>query len=355
MNLPSFLTASYFFHKVFDKKKHLQLLAKTAFVQRFHERRSLLYVGFWALFSCAFLLLEKLITGKGFVLIGYTACIILLTAVYLRLAEHCLQRNYIKKIDTLEKKLQLAHSNKIFLRKQVLILRQKNHNYQTSRRALKQLHEKISLHQKKQAKAIAISLNILKKSLLNPRNDLPQDEQINILHTTYQGAEALSKGLWYTAKRETIDLKDILDDVSSLFSEKIHGSRLTLEITLGPILSICSFKGDSLLTELLLVNVVGKALYQAPAHSKISIEVDYKSKFLCLQIQGKSYKGVQNTEKPSQKAFHFFIEDVVLQRFCLEQNIQYYYTTKEEEHLACIMIPIQPVKDLPNNVVPLFS
>jgi len=258
------------------------------------------------------------------------------------------QRRYQEKIDTLEINLRQNHNIIAFLQKQLFTLQQEDHSCKLSSKNLKKLQEKTSLHQKKQAKSIVLSLDLLGEALVDSRADLSLQEQIDILYISYRKADALAKGFWHLSTKETVDLRDILDKLSALFAEKIYRSHIIFETTF-PLTDVYSFKGDPLLTELLLINAVGKPIYRSPSHEKVSVTVSHKAEFLYLEIQDNGYIGTAITENLLRKAFHFFMEDTALQDLCQEQNIQYWHTTKEGKNTAHIMIPTQPSKDLPNN------
>lgn len=211
--------------------------------------------------------------------------------------------------------------------------------------------------QKKQAKYIAEFLEEIRSIYSHmPLTHLNQGESDQIIDLCLKKATALSKGLWTPQYQETIDLTRILKNLYLLFGQKIHRSHIHLNIHL--LLKLPSFRGDPLFIEMLLMNVVGKAIYRVPEKGIVSLSLKEALGFLHLKIQDNGYGKMALVEDLIRQSFELFIDEEVFQSLCQENGVHTKYVKAVDGfNVTHMVIPFSSpqIEESDSNVVQLFS
>jgi len=208
--------------------------------------------------------------------------------------------------------------------------------------------------QKEQAKYITGFFKEIQS--IHPLTRLNQGENDQIIDLCLKKATALSNGLWVPQYQETIDLKSILKNLYLLFGQKIHRSRIHLNIT--PLPKLPSFRGDPLFIEMLLMNVVGKAIYCVPEKGIVSLSLKEALGFLHLEVQDNGYGKMPLVEDMIRQSFELFIDEEVFQSLCQENGVHIKYVKAVNGfNVTHMVIPFSSpqVEESNSNVVPLFS
>jgi len=229
--------------------------------------------------------------------------------------------------------------------KMLLILQQEHKSLQIAFEAYKTLHANVAGRQKEQLSSLAKSLGLLRKVLEEP-------DHIEILDACLNTIKSLSRGQISQFNTEPIHLKKCLENISSLFADKIYKFNIIIEIT-------CSddtyFQGDFLHTTSLLITFIGKALYRAPKNGKISIIVDAQNDDLHLEVQDNGYS-LKDKEALLKNSFAFFMTEDVFRTTCQENGFACEYSKASNGfNISKMVIPYKHTETVSSNVVQLFK
>jgi len=227
--------------------------------------------------------------------------------------------------------------------------------HELSLQAQKTFQGTLQERQKKQAKYIAGFFEEIRSLQPVPLMHLSQEESEQIIDLCFKKATALSNGLWVSHHQETIDLKNILKNLYLLFGQKIHRSHIHLNI--HPLPKLPSFRSDPLFIEMLLMNVVGKAIYCVPERGVVSLSFKEALGFLHLEVQDNGYGKMALVEDLIRQSFELFVEEEVFQGLCQENGVHTKYAKAVNGfNVTHMVIPFSsPQAAGSNNVVPLFS
>lgn len=284
----------------------------------------------------------------------YALFSLILIGFCLRYTNRYFQRHYRHKIETLENNLLTIRKAEIILRTELGKSQKDNEFHQVSCQVQKTLQNNLRDKQKVQAQHIIGFLDdmqFFKPSLAS----LIGEERIINMDLCLNQSLALSKGLWHPTNLDDIDLKEIFDKFLLLFAEKIHQSNITFEMPTS--LNTPLLKGDPLLMELLIANVVGKSIYRVPDNGTVSISLKIAKDFLHLEIQDSGYERISLAESLIQKSCDFFIEEEVFQNLCRENGLYTKYSKASNGcNVAHMIIPLPSKEEVSKyNVVQLFK
>ncbi len=163
------------------------------------------------------------------------------------------------------------------------------------------------------------------------------NEEKTLIKAITELAEDLSSGAYCNYTRESLNMRDLLDQVKSHLALQIQKLNLQLNITCPPNLTL---EGDSLFMNLILLNVIGYPLYSMPKNGKLSVLVTQDDHFVQMEVKGTQYslspEGKQYLKFPRE----FLIENHKLQEICAQNGVQYTLESKGEEFRTTVAFPI---------------
>ena len=191
--------------------------------------------------------------------------------------------------------------------------------------------------QKEQARYIYTALHIVLESLRNPAIKVSAKEREEILQSCIALVKPLSNGLIAKTDNDPILLKNLLEKIIAIFAEKISHVPMNVNIICSEDLS---FNNDSLVMELILMTLAGKAIYRTPKNGEITITAQARERSIHLEIRDKGYI-LPNEEKLFKSVFNHFIEGEVLDAFCQEIELLYRsYKDTADLNVVVLEIPI---------------
>ncbi len=273
----------------------------------------------------------------------------LLIGLYLRFFDLRLQKKYRHKFEEFEDGRVKANALEKVLREELGILRQDAQIHKISYQAQKKFQANLKRRQQEQANHMALSLNAVHESFQNSLIQLGNAEKMEIIYLCFQGADALSGGLWHPMKKEKINFKQILDNIHLVFAEKIHNSAITVETSIAP--EMTSLWGDHLLIEALLINAIGKPFHRAPKNGSVFISLQEVPGFLQFEVRDNGYRGSANQVRNS---LDLFITEEAFQQLCLTIGLKCQCMQVGRSNITRILMPIPKEEIMNGNVVKLF-
>lgn len=248
-------------------------------------------------------------------------------------------------IKQLERGIHSLKTEKENVEKTFLLSQQEYEVLQTSFASYKKMHLNFVSHEKEQFQHLASSLEKLKGSA-------EEKENSELLTLWLKILVPLSKGYVVSTMPETLNLKNILEEVLFLFAEKIYKFALNVEFICPATLS---FKGDYLCTIQILLTLLGKSFHRVPKNGKVSIVAKEKDDSLHLEIQDNGYS-LANKEALLKKSLVFLLPNDAFQHMC-QANSFIYESQKTADSLnsATLLIPRTFIKTIPHNVIQLFK
>lgn len=239
------------------------------------------------------------------------------------------------------------------LKEKLGLSEQKYKNCWASFQAYKKIHANLNNEKREQALHICKALAIVTEGVKGTKLHYSTAQQFEFLQSSLKLARFLSEGTMTQRREEKIDINHLLGDVSALFAEKIYKSNVILDITCPDDLF---FYGDPLFTELLLVNVLGKAIYRLAKNGKASIAIMDQGETIFFELKDKGFPSDGVSEKAFKKSFDLFIPENSLKKMCHENDLQYISLRGEKNfNITKIIIPKVPVKNIGDNVIKLFQ
>lgn len=232
---------------------------------------------------------------------------------------------------------------------------------QATRSALesyRRVHGDIVHTQQQQEEAFRQSARIIQRDINNALPQDPEVERIEILKTCIKTIYMITHAFVAPLKEAPISLLKVLEEIIRLFGDRIY--KLSLTIALPPsepsTEEIFSFRGDPIFIELLLINLVGKAIYRLPKKGKLSLHLQMKEDKFYLRIEDNGYSPEEITEHFPQKSLAFFLKDAVFRQLCFENGIKYEISQLANGlNVSQLIIPSTPLLvEAHNNVFQLF-
>ena len=174
-------------------------------------------------------------------------------------------------------------------------------------------------------------------------------EKQTLIKTVAELAEDLSSGIWSNHKKESLNMKNIIDQIVLYFSNQIQKLNIKIQITCAPDLS---FMGDPLFVKMILLNSIGYPLFSMPKQGEVSISVTEENGFIHINIQDNRYSLSEVGKQYFKIPFEFFVESQKLQQICLQNGVGYksFKTTKGAFHTK-VSFPL----DSPDQVLNALS
>lgn len=232
---------------------------------------------------------------------------------------------------------------------------QTQESQQISNQSYQEVRSLLSNRQKAGTTYITRSLDVLEQSFFNPNIRLSEAEFIEIIRSCRKESQPLSYGAMSEIKNEPIDIKDMLEHIRELFTAKIHGSNLMVDIVCP---KTVSFFGDPFFIQFLLITLIGKPIYRAPKKGKIIIRAKTQKMGLYVEIQDNN--GLPYSEKAERlikKSFDLFMTQDEFQQSCQDHGLTHMYSKDNKGfNINKIVIPASSdsAEMSGSNVVPLF-
>lgn len=285
-------------------------------------------------------------TGLGL----YIIFSLLLLGIGVTYLAACFYKIYESRVSKLEQDLSALQEKEKGLVDKLSSLERRFHNHSVSCQLHRKFFRNIKNKQIEFANSLAESLDTIDMILQDHLSSMIYEESSKLLALCKDQIINLSLGLWEPSVREEVNLKEIMNNISTLFIEKIEASNITLEMNYIS-KEANSYEGDAVFVELLLINVIGNRLYRLPKQGRILIFITREKEDVNIEIHDNGYGYY------TRNRFDFCIEDVIFQQLCLENNITY-KTTKNQTggmNVTNILLP-KPQADPPkDNVVQLFK
>lgn len=270
--------------------------------------------------------------------------------LYLRLY---FQEKYGNKINEITVHLAVAAKEGEEFKEKLTISDQKYKSCSTSFQAYKKLYANLNIEKQEQALQICNGLDAVIQGIKGTKLHYSTAQQFELLQSCLKFARLASEGRILQKRTEEINLTDLTDAVSALFADKMHKSKTTVELTCPD--NLC-FYGDPLFTELLLVNIIGKAIYRLSRNGKVVITVNDQGETLCFELRYKEFVADDISAEAFKKSFDLFISENILKKMCHENDIQYIsLRDKKGFNITKIIIQKFPLEDTGNNLVKLFQ
>ena len=239
------------------------------------------------------------------------------------------------------------------LKEKLGLYEQKYKNCWTSFQAYKKIYANLNNEKREQALHIFKALGVVTQGVKGTKLQYSTAQQFELLQSSLKFARFLSEGTITQMREEKIDVNHLLGGVSSLFADKIYKSNAILDITCPEGLF---FYGDLLFTELLLVNVIGKAIYRLSKNGKVSITIIEQGETIFFELKDKGFPSDSASEKAFKKSFDLFIAESILKKMCHENDLQYISLRDENRfNITKIIIPKVPLGNVDDNIVKLFQ
>lgn len=224
--------------------------------------------------------------------------------------------------------------------------------HQSANQSYKQFQIQFHNHQREQALSILDILDIVMKDHQNQDVSLSTKEFQDIVTSSVEIAEHLAEGVPTPLRKEPIRIKGILENARALFSERIHKSNLSLNISCPGTLF---YEGDRFLLEMLLMNLVGKNLFMIPKNGKMEIKATQTQDGVQIQIRDSGFPIDERSQKQINQSFDFFLAKDVFQRFCKENGFNYNHN-RDKHGINFTTITLSNINEESegSNVVQLF-
>ncbi|MBA3814306.1 MAG: HAMP domain-containing histidine kinase [Alphaproteobacteria bacterium] len=262
------------------------------------------------------------------------------------------QRKYRGKFKGLEQCLEKAADEGEEFKERLIISEQKYKFCWKSYQCYKKIHANLNNEKREQALQICKGLDAVTQGIKGSKMLYSTAQQFELLQYCSKFARDLSEGRILQKKVEEISFINLFEEVSALFAEKMYKSKITLEITSPDDLL---FHGDPLFTELIFMNVIGKAIYRLSRNGKVSITALDQEETIALELRDKGYPSDNESEKAFKKAVDLFISENILKKMCHENDIQYISLREKDFNITKIIIPKFPLENSEGNIVKLFQ
>lgn len=235
----------------------------------------------------------------------------------------------------------------------LLTVQKQTATHQATCQSYKIFQSNFQNRQKEQLHHVLRSIDVVMRSLQDPDRALSHQDLVDILKSCLPVVEHTVNGTVFMETHEPVNIFKTLENIRSLFTEKMYKSDLTLEVDCPNNLT---YWGDSLGIEFVLLNLIGKSLHRAPKNGTVDIKViDHKEGF-SIEVKGNGFPVSEKSQRQIQQAFDFFMSDASFQQLCRENGLFYEYVEERDgSHLAKIFFSRERPDSLESNVISLFN
>jgi len=162
-------------------------------------------------------------------------------------------------------------------------------------------------------------------------------------------AEELSKGLCSNLQKETLNLRQTLDQTQSHFTDYIQHHNIGLQITCPEDLTVVA---DPLFTRLVFLNILGLPICSTQTNGSISVFVFQKEGYAHIEIQDSRHvltrEGQQHLKFPRE----FLAKTHELKQLCFQNDWGYAFKEqKKGKFYTKVSVPLEDYHTVENNVV----
>lgn len=280
---------------------------------------------------------------------------------YLHKINNSLKSMYQEKLDNLEENVAQLTTSRTNLSQKLTKLQEDTKAHYAACQAKKDLMFKITVRRKLQEQHLNETLINAVREIKNPNAELSYLDYEHVLsyclkESTALFGEFLDKDpLFYE-----LFLEEVIESVQVLFADKIRSNRVQVTVDF-PEDDNDPFGGDPLLTKLLLMQILGQAIYSVPADGFVSIRVRKIESTLKMEIRHNGFPITERIEQLFRKHFELFLNNDMIQHICKECSIVCTYTKVcSGDNVTHLEIPLEIPKSQETinentNVVPLFQ
>ena len=263
------------------------------------------------------------------------------------------QKAYGKKIETLEGDLLKAGHAEKGRNENLLEMQEKYKSCWTSLQSYKRMYANLNRRKREDAKQLYESLNMIAQAFKTPKAQRSAEQYFTFIQSCIKLAELLSKGIITSLRREKVSFTSLLEEVPSLFADKMYKSKIKIEMTC---LEDLWFYGDPLFTELILMNVIGKAIHRTPKNGKILVTVTGQEDAIHFELRDKGFSLIDDTESLFKQSFDLFMPNDLVKKMCHKNGLRYHSVKDGEDfNVTTICISTYPVEDSEDNIIRLFK
>lgn len=285
-----------------------------------------------------------------FLFVMLTAPFIAISTLYARFR---IKQNFQEDMESLTNELSELRKESYQANESLLTAQKQTATHQATCQSYKVFQSNFQNRQRVQLHHVLRSLDVVMRSLQDPDRALPPQDLVNILKSCLPVVERTVNGTVFMEIHEPVNIFKILENIRSLFTEKMYKSDLTLEVDCPNNLT---YWGDSLGIEFVLLNLIGKSLHRAPKNGKVDIKVIEHNEGFSIDVKGNGFPVSEKSKRQIQQAFDFFMSDASFQQLCQENGLFYEYVEERGgSHMAKIFFSRKRADSLESNVISLFN
>lgn len=285
-----------------------------------------------------------------FLFVMLTALFIAINALYTRFH---IKQNFQDGMESLKGELSELRTENYQANETLLTIQKQTVTHQETCQSYKIFQNNFQNRQKKQLHHVLRSIDVVMRSLQDLDRTLPPQDLVDILKSCLPVVERTVNGTVFMETHEPVNIFKILENIRSLFTEKMYKSDLTLEVDCS---SNLTYWGDSLGIEFVLLNLIGKSLHRAPKNGKVDIKVIDHNEGFSIDVKSNGFPISEKSQRQIQQAFDFFMSDASFQQLCRENGLFYEYVEERDgSHRAKILFSKKQTDPLESNVISLFN
>ncbi len=298
-----------------------------------------------------------------YAIFAFFALIVLLFVTrYLNRANKSLKVIYRDRLDNLEVNVAQLTTSRENLTHSLTKLQEDTKAHKDSCQAKKNFLFDINVRRKLQEHNLNDTLIRAVREVKNPKTDLSYYDYEYVLSYCLKESTALFKEHWdKNSKIYELFLDEVIESVQVLFADRIHSKNVKVTVDF-PEEDNDPFDGDPLFAELILMQILGQAIYSVPADGYVFIQVRKIEDAFEMKMHHNGFSITDHIEELFKKNFDLFINNAMLQHMCKECNIVCTYTKIcSGDNVTHVKIPLKAPKSQQeiikgeSNVVPLFQ
>lgn len=192
-------------------------------------------------------------------------------------------------------------------------------NYQIATNALKSFYTKIYCRQEEHSIVCEQAVYEINNG---SNSDFSYTPKINTLAYKDNESNRIPLFLQILTDRNRpaeVNFATLLKNTQQLFADKIFKSNIMIDVKFDQDIP---YKGDVLLMEFILINIIGKIIFRVPKNGKITIKISQKNTNIHLTIQDNGYSIANIAKKLVEKSFDLFMEYNNFQLLCNENGVE---------------------------------
>ncbi|MBA3814383.1 MAG: HAMP domain-containing histidine kinase [Alphaproteobacteria bacterium] len=200
---------------------------------------------------------------------------------------------------------------------------------------------------KQMGKIISETMEYVEQSASN----IPLEARKSIIQAVAELAEELSKGLCANLEKETLSIKEMLEQTTHHFTDYIQNHNIKLQMTCPEELTVVA---DPLFTRLIFLNILGLPLCSTQPNGEIAILVSQKAGYAHIEIHDTRYILTGAAKQHLKFPREFLAESDTLRQLCFQNGWSYEFKEHKRGHyLTKVSIPLKDYQAVEDNVVSL--